>query len=697
MTKIIYYLILTILCIPTIFAQTEEEVTGLIKDLQKIYTSVESNYRNDKDTSSSKKLITNLGSYKLVDDNSYGYTSYLDTFYKAKEDLLRKEIGLTANAGFVQNIDPTISDVDENLIYQRRYQVGLDWQILKDGFIDNRNQIKGIPAERSYFNYLEHFQKANGDFGPKMNQCLYWFNKKKIEILEERGKLLTQEIGIAEELYFLKKVEKQDVLILQTRLAEVQGMKGIYAAYNDELDQGFSNSIYELEAPLFDLNYEVLFGALENQYVMDSISVQLEKAIMEQQNWYTEIGLRAYTRYNAYDLVTTNPTYRAFFSLGLTATIPIPFAMKEKRRMEEVKIQRKSENLQQQSTDKRLEILNEAYEFRYKLKQYVGFHQKKILALESLRRERVKEKLLDADFNPLNALHIIDNIMQLDIELLDLKQNLYLKILRIHNKQMEIPMEKMVVPMQLPNFFDFEDKTTRGVYVWSRIFETEDPEFIAEYTVYNRFDKVYLAASSEDTLKPYKLKYIFELQKKNVPHEWMIGDNKLIDEKNVGNKIFSKISQYGDTLYNGIHIDIEPHTREDYQENKDDLLTKYVAMLKDIRKECDSRNKILSVDVPLHYPQEYLDQIFEVADNVHFMCYENIKPEYIARKTESYRENFKKKVNIAIRTEDFENRLEMEKFIREFSKNYDVQKFDFHDLRRIFEQDTKIFNRDEKY
>lgn len=695
--KKLHYLVLSLICTLNLFSQTEEQVAVLISDLQKIYFEVESDYRVDKDTSSSTELLTSLGNFKIIDTNNYGYISYLDTFYKAKEDLLRKQIGLSATAGFVQNIDPTFADVDENLIYQRRYQAGLDWQILKGGFIDNRNQIKSIPAERSYFNYLEHFQKANAVFGPKMNQCLYWFNKKKIEILEERSELLNTQIILAEKLYFLKKIDKQDVLILQTRLAEVEGMKGIYAAYNEELDQGFNNETYELEAPLFDLNYEVLFGALENQFVMDSISIELEKAIMDQQNWYTEIGLRAYTRYNIYDLVSTNPSYRAFFSLGLTATAPIPFAMKEKRKMEQVRIQRKSENLQKQSTDKRLEILNEAYEYRYKLKQYVGFHQKKILALESLRRERVKEKLLDADFNPLNALHIIDNIMQLDIELLDLKQNLYLKVLRIQNKQMETPLESMVVPMDLPNFFDFEDRTNRGVYVWSKTFRGEISEFLAEYALYNKFDQVYLAAASKDTLKATKQKFIAELQKRGVKHEWMIGDNRLLEKEDIVETIFKRLAYYDDTTYTGLHIDIEPHTRDDYQENKAELLQQYVNQIERLSIACKEKGIALAIDVPLHYPQEYLDQLFELVDNVHFMCYENIKPTYVARKTELYRTQYPEKVHIAVRTEDFENRLEMEKYVRNFSKDYGVYSFDFHDLRRMIEQDTKVLNTDEKY
>src|SRR5690606_1537799 len=103
-------------------------------------------------------------------------------------------------------------------------------------------------------------------------------------------------------------------------------------------------------------------------------------------------------------------------------------------------------------TNNEIDILNESYEYRYHLKQYVLFYQKKQLILEKIRQERVKEQLKDADYSPVHVLELIDQLYQIEIELLDIKQNLYIRLLKIHEKLKIIPMEQIAVPFELTNF-----------------------------------------------------------------------------------------------------------------------------------------------------------------------------------------------------------------------------------------------------
>ena len=80
------------------------------------------------------------------------------------------------------------------------------------------------------------------------------------------------------------------------------------------------------------------------------------------------------------------------------------------------------------------DLLNDAYEYRYKLKQYIGFYEKRQRYLELLRQENVLLKLDPIDFNPIKALGLIDDILKIDIELTDLNQNMYLKLLKFYTK-----------------------------------------------------------------------------------------------------------------------------------------------------------------------------------------------------------------------------------------------------------------------
>ena len=59
------------------------------------------------------------------------------------------------------------------------------------------------------------------------------------------------------------------------------------------------------------------------------------------------------------------------------------------------------------------------------------------------------------------------------------------------------------------------------------------------------------------------------------------------------------------------------------------------------------------------------------------------------RKLESYTDSYKSKVVIALRTEDFENRLEMEDKISDLQKRLGINEFAYHDLRRIINFDKQ--------
>jgi hypothetical protein len=671
----------------------EDSVAQEINTLRLLFFEKESELQNKKDSATTKIILQNISNYRPV--NQRDTTSFQDNYYDAKAALLRKEWGLSGRADILQNLNPTFSDADDQILYKRRYQVGVEWDILKDGFLDKRLELKGIPSQKAYYQYLENYKNSKMDFGPKMNECLYFFNAKKIKLLDQREILLNQQLKSAFKLFNLKKITRENVLQIQTRIAETQGMRNIYESYNINLAPGNDSLFYENEAPLFDLNYSYFFDRLATGLAADSVFEMLKESSESQRKWYNDVGLKAYSRYSYYDLIKV-PNKRAFFSIGLTATVPILFTTKEQKAVDQANLLRRQYDLQKQQTDKRLEVLNEAYEFRYHLKQYVIFHQKKILQLEALRRERVKSKLLDADFNPQKGIELLDNILQIDIEMLDLKQNLYLRLLRIHDKQSEVEIKNMIIPMALPNFEDIEDKITRGMYVWSKAFSEENTKFIEEYLIYNNVDRIYLAVQENDSNLVQKNNLSKELKSHNIAIELLIGKNKLIDSKNIAKDIQQLTSGFKQSNYSGIHLDIEPHTMEGYKENKVEMLQKLITRAKEMRTYCDSNKLTLSMDIPLHYGDTVINELISIVDRVHFMCYENVKPEYLIRKLNLY-SKMQSKVSFALRTEDFLNRAEIEKLAQQISSATNITNIDFHDFNRFVKFDKESLRPDAKY
>ncbi|MGB0805682.1 MAG: hypothetical protein ACPGRC_03270, partial [Salibacteraceae bacterium] len=90
------------------------------------------------------------------------------------------------------------------------------------------------------------------------------------------------------------------------------------------------------------------------------------------------------------------------------------------------------------------------------------------------------------------------------------------------------------------------------------------------------------------------------------------------------------------------------------------------------------------------YPEEDIFKIFEAVDRVYFMCYENVKTDFIVRKTMKYPTE---KKYIALRTNDFKNRLEMEQKFIELNQKTKTAGYVVHDLGSMLEFDTNSINK----
>lgn len=681
------------------FAQLENEqnVSAYLKELQTYFNEamLETSQYTSK-SSSDSSLIVYFSNLNETSKNTYSLTNY----YQAKADLLRKENGLFINTDILQNFNANpVQDLEDNISFSRRYSLGAEWNILKGGYLDSKNQLKSLEVERLLQTEFQKFAQTNSTIPLKMNQCIFWFNHQKTKLLNQREDLLKKQSEIIEKLYFSKKIDKTFLLKNQTRIAEINGMKGIYESYNNFITPLFDSTYFNIDIALFDLNYAAFLGDYsfnKKTNTSDSLSSVLLAAIENQNKWFHEIRLKSFVRYNYFDVISPTPTNRTFFSAGISSTIPLQFSHKQQNALEKEKILKQIEQLEFNESNKRIELLNEAYEYRYQLKQYIIFHQKKIMLNESIRQERVKAKLLDADFNPLRALELIDDLLHIEIELLDLKQNLYIKLLKIHEKVKYVPMNQLIEPIFLPNYFSFEDETKRSVYIWSKTFETQNPEFISEYILYNQFDEVVIALTKEDVFRQQKIKLIEDLKKNNIRIYLMFGQNNLLDSTIPEQEILTILKQFPMQKVDGIHLDIEPHTRPAWKTNQNDEQNKYKNLLKVTKSLSDTYNIELSIDLPLSLDSNYVFELMQSVDFVKFMCYENIKEEYLMRKLSPYLKN-KAIVSISLRTEDFSNRNEMEAFSKQISQKTGITGINFHDLNRLILLDKKTLEINEEH
>lgn len=660
----------------------EQEVGAIIQDLSTIVSqTISKKIAQPSKNSLDSEAIIALSNIEVeqtykIDNNFY---------YQAQQEALRKQTHLKYSVGFLQNFNPTQQDFEDNILYQRRLRNELSWDVLEGGYFETRERIKQLKLEESFYKETLKYAYDRTSFPSKMNHTIFLFKNKKNQLLRSREDILLKQQNLMERLYFLKKITKETILKLNTKIAEVNALKEIYGTYNefkfDELDSSLLNN----ELGLFDVNYELFKKFQINDF--DTLKSDMLEAIERQNNWFRQLGVKAFVRNSYYDLVTTNPGSRSFFSAGVGLSIPLSFNSKEKTRAESEKLNKRFEDLHNAKINKEIDILNETYEYRYHLKQYVMFYQKKLLLLERIRKENVKYQLNDVDFNPLSALEFIDQLYQVEIELLDIKQNLYIRLLKIHEKFMGAPMEDLIVPFTLPNFNDDEIRLYRTTYVWTNTIKNYSVEFLDEFIRYNRFDEVELAVGDEkDSIIQLKINLINRLTDKGIQVNLMFGQNNYLTSENYTETFKKILKQYPLSKIHGLHLDIEPHTMDEWDVSRGELKKSYLKMLDEANTISKDYLLKFSVDLPLFLDVEYVQKVAEKVDEIRFMCYENIDTNYVIRKI-SEAGLTPNKYSISVRTEDFKSRLDLENYANKIAETLNNFKINIHDLRRLIEFD----------
>jgi len=669
---------------PVFFAQTnpEQRTTELIQLLEKSWNKPSAFQLSTNPTNSLLPYLVKLGVED--DDRLFNY----DEYYASYIALTRKQIGLDFRGDVVQNLNPSFKDIEDNILYRRRYQVGLEWDILKNGYIDSRQKVKTLEAEKELVNYHQRSQNT-GINSIQRNACIAFFNVQKNQLLNERERQLNEILPILEELFYLKKVTLEALYSFQSRIVETKAQQNIYTSYNEHIFQFVDSSIRLLNAPVFDLN-DAFYTSIDKKLENDTVIQQLKTALIGNLNWYNDIQLKAYTRYNLYDLIQGPNLHRSFFSIGLSTTVPFPFTYKEQRRFNAIKQQKQFQDIIYSFNANQMELLNESYEYRYIVKQYAQFQQKLKLINETIRIESAKQELKDPDFNPLNGLKLLDERMQIGIELIDLQQKMYLKLLEINEKTMNSSIEQQVTLFDLASYTS-EKSLVKNVYAWTSTFEKGNVEILSSYSVYNEFKTVFLAVKEADTVKKVKDAFVVSAHESGINIVPLIGQNTLLSSTQFSRDLAILLKQTTSWKSTEIHLDLEPHTLEAWKTNRVELTATYLRCIIEARAYCDSNKLQLSISIPLHYDTLLVKELLKHVDQIHFMCYENVNPEYITRKLKPYA-NQLNLLTIAVRTEDFNSRHELETLVKQLAEMTLITRFSYHDLNRLMQLDKTLLD-----
>jgi len=606
------------------------------------------------------------------------------TVYLEKRlELLENDLGISFAGIYTDNfnLDP-VEDLEENISFQRRIQVGAQWDVLRNGYFENKARARMLQDRIIRERLGNDISKEGQYYLERFDQTVFTFNQLKIKLLKDRSKALKQQYELIRELVFLKKLNKEQLIKIEIRLSEVESLINVYKNYNDYLGLTKTKVSFDPKnLALIDLDYDAIFDLVGVQ----TDSLLSNNSYVEYLKWYHQVNLRPFVRYNFFDIILNQN--RSYFSAGINVTVPLSFDTKLRNEIENEKWKYDNEQFIKDRSRLHEEVLNTAYDFRYQMKDFIGNYQRRKLISERLRIEKAKLRLTGVSPDPFKGLELFDDLMAADVELIEVLQGLYLKALKIHTKIPGTEIEDLIKTESSGNLYEYVSSKQRFVYVWSKTFEKYKSDFLAEYSIYNEFDKVVVAITAEDTLKEKQL--FMQYASQNSEIYFMLGNNKLFYHNDIQGYLSKTIKQYKGVKSAGIHLDIEPHTFDNWPTEKENLQNRYVVLVSEVSQFCKQNDLKLEISVPKHYDKFIMDQLFLLANKVYFMCYENVDIAFLVRKLKIYAEEYPEQMVIALRTEDFINRVEMENTVDALQKQLEINEFAYHDLRRMIAFDKQ--------
>jgi hypothetical protein len=628
--------------------------------------------------------------FKTTGTDTFSISYYRNKVNEAKIKQLKQDVGVDVSASFLENFDPGVTD--DNMIYRSRFQAGLDWNILSDGYFENRRKQKVLENQSMINSLSPEESKDNSSYITLNRKIIYSFNVHKIRHIEKRQQIINDKINIANELYLLKQISRADLLYIMQQQADINSMLRVYGSYNDELKiMTGEMKVAENVLPLFDLDFAKLFSYSDKQNNDSLLKLKMEN-IRLQHTFLDDIKLSTQLRYNYYDLTGTSTASRSFLSAGIGMSVPLPLGIRSDKAVAEAEARLMSYEHSKNSEAEAKDLLGYFYEFRYKLKQYTNFYEKKKKYEELLRVERVKEKLDDYNFNPLAALNLLDDLLSIEIELLDIQQQLYLQLVDIKMRVPEMELETSVVPF-IADTNASAKKMERSMYIWSEAQLKYGVSYIEEYLRLNGVSNAILSARKDQSNKTALLSLLPRLKSSSISAELMVGSNKLLSDPKPLSYLDSVLSGIDTSLVKTLHLDVEPHTLADWQDKKDLYLQQYIELLKKVKGYCGQKGMVMTVSIPVFYPESTLKEIYALSDKVYIMAYEHTDAAYILRKAKEELAAGAEKTIIAVRAKDFKNRSACETLIKELTATLG-DKIAMHDLETFISLDEQSVNGD---
>ena len=632
------------------------------KLLQLIETNMKGRHQSSfgNDTASLNDL------YNLTDPRFQLAGKALVNAYKA--DQLTKDWGLDVKAQYFIKSD-ALFDEDENDgegdAFDNRARVGLQWELLKGGLFGNKHKAKQL-RERQTLEALKYDLEINDErLFLRYNIIIFLFNEAKIKLLKESQKQVQQELEVLYKVYFLKGILYEEILKAKSKTDQIKVQLENYESYNywilKTLDiPELKNRFHNEDLPVFEIDLDYVMNDNHGELLADSLQ-KLEENIQKYTNKaIDDVSLKVH----AYQYLGANDgfslTQRNYLSSGITLSIPteILFDGKARKRLEQEQIRERVNFNHYEHINEKSEIVNYYYEYNYKLKTFMEYLYKEMLYQERIRMEIVNHQDFTDIYRSLRVLRLMDDLRSIRLEMIDLKQQMYLLLLKVYGNTHYRSILPVIRNIDVAAYYQ-RLPASRSIVMDEAALNQYDQHFIVNYLLSNGVEKVLFGPYTKGGKK--KARSLKDLLEEHKIEIWSaISGARIWDAPDAGEKEISKQMMVGN--YEGVLLDFTNLPKGGKEKAQNFLAANMDLLYKE--------KGTVAIQIDKGYPRELIATLAHAADNITLKMQSQGDLGYLRRI--SAIPATRNKLSVLLEAKKFKDRIELEAYIDLIHSVYNI-------------------------
>lgn len=613
-----------------------------------------------------------------------------------QQEALKNDWGIGLNMGVLNNFEQSLLD-SEGRFFRRRYSSGLRWDVLGGGYLDHQIQAKAMNYRIQQIELEQKRREQEKSARVVYQQILYAFNKAKIRANEAFLQIVNEQIRLLKEQSGLGYDVRESLRDATRRALRISLQLEDYRAFEETLDvipTHVDQKLMDQSLPLLEMDMQQYKEGRASNSLIEPLS-QLEAQRNQVLNsFWRQLSFDLNTQYNYYDRVDdtgNNPFIndREFFSI--TATVRAPLSMfwgNKNKDLAKASVQRFRQQLELMERADNNEVIGQFREFENRKRRILELKAELEVNSQRIDDQLNQMKVAPRFFQPVVLFNLLNDRYLLMSERIFALEDSYLTFFRIWIQAPHLtPSDYASIksPSSVLAERGLSEKAEpvllHGFYIWSESFDKGDIDQIRKLILDSDVERIALSVGSfSDNSRLNKaIDWVEKMHANKVDVDLLISNNNLIEE-NPQTSITDYINRALAIGADGIHLDVEPHTLDDFQKKREMYLERFknfVTLSSTLSKEVGLS---LSISIPNSY-DEILPELDGLATRIYIMNYNRPKVDrFLASVAQELQIFSKSEVIWSLRVNDFTNIQQMNSFIKELKMKSKVQSFMLHDF-----------------